>query len=269
MPDLALLTVLTTGDGGLTDQLNQLIPGVFVGRLLEASGVTLALTALAMPLAIMFGLALTLIRKSRIPLLSHVSLIYIEVVRGTPLLVQLFLVYFTLPKLGVAIDHLAAELTGYIVGAQDFFTWDSFPVGVFCLAANYAAYQAEILRAGIEAVDKGQREAALSLGMTERRAFTLVVWPQAFRIVVPPIINDLIAMMKDSCLVYVIGVQELLTVATSIGKARINMPEMLLAAAVIYLAMSLVAATLGRLLERKFGVTTSAKDKLARPDHGH
>src|SRR5476649_2838240 len=139
----------------------------------------------------------------------------------------MFLVYYSLPVLSL---YLHTRLL----------IFDPFPASILCLAGNYAAYEAEIHRAGLQAVDKGQREAALSIGMSERQAFFRVVLPQAFRIVVPPIMNDLIAMLKDTCLVSVINVGELLYVAMGIGKSRFNMPQMLVAAAVIYLIMSLV-----------------------------
>jgi len=208
-----------------------------------------------MPTAVLAGLALALMRHSRRRCLKWPAVAYIELMRGTPLLVQLYLVYFTLARFGEAMQtHLL--------------TWDNFTVGVFCLAANYAAYEAEILRAGIEAIDKGQREAALSIGMSEWQAFHLITLPQAFRIVVPPIVNDLIAMLKDSCLVSVIGVKELLNVAVGIGKARFTVPEMILSAAAIYLILSLACAAMGKYLERALKVRGAGELRL-EPAHGH
>jgi polar amino acid transport system substrate-binding protein len=207
--------------------------------LIRASGMTLLLTVLAMPLALLFGLGLALMGRSRNPLLSWPARAYIQIIRGTPLMVQIFLIYFTLP-----------ELAG-LLGLGGLLTFNNFVVGVLCLAANYAAYEAEIHRAGIDAVPKGQREAALSLGMSERQAFLSVVLPQSFRIILPPVLNDLISMLKDSCIVYVIGVRELLTVALGIGKAQFKVPQMLLAAALLYLILSLAADWLGRRLEAR------------------
>jgi len=207
-------------------------------RFLTATGNTLLLTLLSMPLAVCLGLALALMRSSRHRWLSWPASVYIEVVRGTPLLVQLYLVYFSLAQLGV---HWGTDLL----------TFDAFYVGVACLAGNYAAYEAEIHRAGLQAIDKGQREAALSIGMSERQSFFRVVLPQAFRIVIPPVINDLIAMLKDSCLVSVIGVQELLTVAQSVGKSRAAVAEMLVVAAIFYLALSLPCYYLGKYIENR------------------
>ncbi|MFN4257996.1 MAG: ABC transporter permease subunit [Gemmataceae bacterium] len=205
--------------------------------LLKAAQYTLLLTALSMPLALMAGLVLALLARSRNVLLRWPAVAYIQVMRGTPLLVQIYLIYYSLPQIG-------QEL-----GLGNLLTWPNLAVGVLCLSANYAAYEAEIHRAGIEAVPKGQREAALSIGMSERQAFVLVVLPQSFRIILPPVINDLVAMLKDSCLVSVIGVPELLQVALGIGKSRFIVPEMLIYAAIIYLILSLAADRLGKGLE--------------------
>ncbi|MGD0091933.1 MAG: amino acid ABC transporter permease, partial [Planctomycetota bacterium] len=172
--------------------------------LLSAAKNTLLLTAVSMPLAVFAGLLLGWMRLSRHSWLKWPAAAYIEAVRGTPLLVQVFVVHFSLAQLGEQLHTRAL-------------TFEPFTTGFLCLAGNYAAYEAEIIRAGLEAVDRGQREAALSIGMSERQAFCLIVLPQAFRIVVPPLINDLIAMLKDSCLVSAIGVPELLERAKSIG----------------------------------------------------
>ena len=204
--------------------------------LLYAARWPLFLTALSMPLAVFFGLILALMRMSRAAVLSWPAAAYIEIMRGTPLYVQLFLIYYTLPQIGVALN-------------VDFLTLDPFPTAVLCLAANYAAYEAEIHRAGLEAVDKGQREAALSIGMSEWQAFFLVTLPQAFRIVLPPVINDAIAMLKDSCLASAIGVRELLKEAESIGKnSEIGLPTMYIAAGVLYMILSLAFYALGQWL---------------------
>ncbi len=208
-----------------------------------------------MPLATCAGLVLALMRMSPRRWLSWPSAAYIELIRGTPLLVQLFLVYFSLAQLGNSLNTTLLTL-------------NPFTTGVLCLSGNYAAYQAEIHRAGLEAVDKGQREAALSIGLSEWQAFILIVLPQAFRIVVPPVINDLIAMLKDSCLVSVIGVQELLERARSIGKERDTVAQMLVVAAVIYLVMSLACYALGKYFEARLrarGAPELHLDQL----HGH
>ena len=238
-------TSLAQGSSGSFDWSVMLPP------LLKASLYTLLLTFLSMPLALLFGLVLALMGRSRQPWLSYPAWLYIQVVRGTPLLVQIYLIYYSLPQLG------------QLLGLGDMLTFNNLPVGVICLSANYAAYEAEIHRAGLEAVPKGQREAALSLGMSERQAFTYVVLPQSFRIILPPVLNDLISMLKDSCLVSVIGVQELLTVALGIGKSRFDVPTMLVLAALIYLVLSWAADWLGRRVEARLkrkGMTQIPKE---------
>lgn len=212
--------------------------GRIVLALLEGAALTLLLTAVSMPLALAAGLVLALMGRSKNPLLAWPARGYIQVVRGTPLLVQMYVIFFSLPKLG---EWLGTEAL----------TWPAFLVGVLCLSANYAAYEAEIHRAGIDAVPKGQREAALALGLSERQAFYSVVLPQSFRIILPPVLNDLISMLKDSCLVSVMGVSELLYVANTTGKATFQYAQLLLIAAAIYLLLSLIADWLGKRLEAR------------------
>jgi polar amino acid transport system substrate-binding protein len=206
--------------------------------LLRGAGVTLLLTAVSMPLAVALGLGLALMQTSRHAWLRWPATAYVQVVRGTPLLVQIFVVYFSLPRLG---EWLGTSLL----------TWPALPVGALCLTANYAAYEAEIHRAGLESVPKGQREAALSLGLSEGQVLWHVTLPQSFRVVLPPIVNDLISMLKDSCLVSVMGVGELLYVAQTTGKSTGHYGEMLLAAALLYLALSLLCDRLGKRLEER------------------
>jgi len=226
-----------------------------LAQLVKAMGYTLALTLLSMPLALALGLALALMRLSKRAWLSWPAVCYIELMRGTPLIVQVFLIYFSLPVLG---QSLGTELL----------TWPKFFVGVFCLTLNYAAYEAEIHRAGLQAVDKGQREAASSLGLSETQGFFLVVLPQALRIIVPPVINDLISMLKDSSIVSVIGVAELLCVAQALGRSSASTAQMLVIAAFFYLLLSLVCGSLGKWAEARLIVREAPELKLDQV-HGH
>lgn len=208
-------------------------------ELAVATGATVGLTAVSMPLAVAFGLVLALMERSGRRGLVWPARVYTQVVRGTPLLVQIFLVYYTLPVLGETI------------GLGRALVWPAFAVGVLCLAGNYAAYEAEIHRAGLDAVPRGQREAALALGLTPAQALWRVELPQSFRIILPPIVNDLVAMIKDTSLVYVIGVRELTAVALGLGKARLVVPQMLVVAAAFYLVVSLAADRVGKRLEAR------------------
>lgn len=137
------------------------------------------------------GLALTLLRRSKFKPISYIATAYVEFVRGTPLLVQIYIIYIGLPKL-IGIDM--PDMT----------------VGSIALALNSAAYISEIIRAGIEAVDKGQMEAARSLGMNQGLAMVHVIIPQAFKNILPALGNEFISVIKESSMVSVIGVAELM-----------------------------------------------------------
>jgi ABC-type amino acid transport system permease subunit len=192
---------------------------------------------------------------------------YIALVRGTPLLVQIFLVYFSLPPLGQWLHSVAPAFMQAALeplGGAAFLTLPALLVGALCLAANYAAYEAEVHRAGLEAVPAVQWDAARALGLTRAQAIRHVIAPQGVRIAMPAIINDLNSLIKDSCLVSVIGVTDLLGVCLGIGKARFSVPEMLVIAAVVYLALSVAGDLLGNWLERRL----RARGFATNPSHG-
>ncbi len=153
-------------------------------------------------------------RLSANPVINGVASLYVSLIRGTPLLVQIFVWTFAVAELGLVLPL--------------------FWAGIISLGVNYGAYMTEIFRAGIQAVPRGQREAAQALGMPERLIMRRIVLPQAFRIVIPAIGNDFIAMIKDTSLVFAIGIQELLFRANSAGRQTVNIMEALLFAAVVY-----------------------------------
>jgi polar amino acid transport system permease protein len=157
--------------------------------------------------------------------------LYVSLVRGTPLLVQVFFVYLALPELGIILP--------VIVG------------GIVALAFNYGAYMTEVFRAGIQAVPRGQREAAQALGMPERQIMTRIVLPQALRIVIPAVGNDFISMIKDSSLVYVLGVSELLFRASTLGRRELASLSALLIAALIYWMLTIIFSFFQERLERR------------------
>ncbi|MCE2881961.1 MAG: ABC transporter substrate-binding protein/permease [Planctomycetaceae bacterium] len=220
----------------------------------KGAGITVLLTIVAMPLATVAGLFLAIARLSPRAWLRRAAVAYITVVRGTPLLVQVFLAYFSLPPLGqwiyaVSPQFLQAALDP--LGGAAFLTLPPLFVGAMCLAANYAAYEAEVHRAGLEAVPAVQWDAARALGLSRAQTLRHVVVPQGVRIALPAIVNDLNSLIKDSCLVSVIGVTDLLGVCLGIGKARFTVPEMLVIAAAVYLALSVAGDLLGARLERR------------------
>jgi polar amino acid transport system permease protein len=198
------------------------------------------LTALAMPLAVMLGVLLAIAMRSPFRRIAWPARAYVVVVRGTPLLVQLYLVYYSLPALGLWLAGQVPSLSA-ILDVQAALTWPAFLVAIIVLAGNYGAYEAEVQRAGLDAVPDGQRKAALALGLSERTALWKIELPQGFRTVLPATINDLNSMIKDSSLVSLIAVPELMQVALGIGKATFMVPEVLALAALYYFALSWIA----------------------------
>jgi polar amino acid transport system permease protein/polar amino acid transport system substrate-binding protein len=198
----------------------------------RAALTTLLLACLSMPLAIVLGLAVALGRLYGPRWLAWLLAIYVEVLRGTPLLIQLFVLYYLLPHLGIGLP--------------------AFWAGVLGLAINYSAYEAEIYRAGLLAIPSGQMEAALSLGMSQRTALRRVIIPQAFRLVIPPVTNDFIALFKDTSICSVIAVLEL---AGRFRGLMVNHPgdlaKLSLLTAALYLMMSYPLSLLARRLEKK------------------
>ena len=201
--------------------------------LLVGAGVTIKITALSVALGVVIGLFVGIARISRIKILRVLAAIYVDFFRGTPLLVQIFLVYFALPV-----------ITGQRV--------DPFVAAIGSCGINSGAYVAEIFRAGIQSIDKGQMEAGRSLGMTWVQTMRYIIVPQAFKRVIPPLGNEFIALLKDSSLVSVIGFEEL----TRRGQLIIAKPygslEIWISVAVIYLAMTLTISRFVAYLERRY-----------------
>jgi polar amino acid transport system permease protein len=199
--------------------------------ILGGAGITILITVVSITFATILALLGAFGRLSRNPFVNGVASLYVSLVRGTPLLVQVFFVYLALPELGIVLP--------VIVG------------GIVALAFNYGAYMTEVFRAGIQAVPRGQREAAQALGMPEGLIMRRIVLPQALRIVTPAIGNDFISMIKDSSLVYVLGVPELLFRASTLGRRELASLSSLLIAAVIYWGLTIVFSAFQERLERR------------------
>ncbi len=196
---------------------------------------TLRITALSLVFGILLGTLVALARMSPVRWLSGLTLGYIELLRGTPLLVQIFLIFFGIP-----------QLTQQQI--------NEFVAGVIAFSINSSAYVAEILRAGIQSIPKGQREAALSLGFSPTQTLRYIILPQAFTRVIPPLVNEGITLLKNSSLLSAIAVVEL-TRAGQLISARTFKPfEMYLAVSLIYLTMTLVLSFVARQLERRWQV---------------
>src|SRR5581483_1840641 len=157
--------------------------------LIQSAGMTVILAGLSFPLASLLGVMIALGRLYGPGWLRPALVVYVEFIRGTPLMLQLYFIFFFLPVVGVNVP--------------------AFWTGILGLALNYAAYEAEIYRAGLQAIPRGQMEAGLALGMSRWKALRLCIVPQAVRIVIPPVINDFIALFKDTSVVSVITLVEL------------------------------------------------------------
>lgn len=203
----------------------------YVPLLLKAACVTIVLSFLAMGLAVAAGFLLCLGKLYGSWAIHKFCSGYIEVIRGTPLLIQLYLLYYGLPNLGIQLN--------------------AFVAGVLGMGLNYAAYEAEIYRAGILSVAKGQDEAARSLGMTRRQSLRYVIVPQAFRTILPPSTNDFIALFKDTSLVSVITVTELTRAYDMAATATYRFLQLGLLTALLYFLMSYPLSLWARALERK------------------
>lgn len=211
----------------------------FSPMLLAGTAVTIKLTLLSMAVAMIVGLVVALARLSRQRLLRLPATVYVEFMRGTPLLLQLFYIYYVLPFFGIRIE--------------------AFTAGVLGLSLNYAAYLSEVYRSGILAIPAGQREAALSLGMSPALVMRRIILPQAFRIVVPPIGNYFIALFKDSALAAVITIPELLRRGNLLAASTFKHFEIYTMVAFIYLLISYPASLGVAYLERRLRLETRAE----------
>lgn len=203
----------------------------FVPLLLEGAVMTVLLSCLSMALAVLLGFSLCYGKLYGRTVTRGLCSAYIEVIRGTPLLIQLYLLYYGLPNLGIELNPLVAAVLG--------------------MGLNYAAYEAEIYRAGLMAVPKGQTDAARSLGMTPNQCLWYIVLPQAVRTILPPSTNDFIALFKDTSLVSIITVTELTHAYSVAATTTYRFLELGLVTAALYFAMSYPLSVWSRSLERK------------------
>ena len=205
--------------------------------ILQAVLVTIMLAFLAEALGVVLGLALALLKISRFRILSFPAQVYIDVFRGTPLLVQIIFIYFATPLVGLRFESL-------------------FFAGLTALTLNSAAYVAEIFRSGIQSIDKGQMEAGRASGLSYTQTMRYIIVPQAFRRVIPPLTNEFVVIIKDTSIVSVIGLEELLRAARVLQSATANATP-LVVAALIYLAICLPLIYLANGLERRLNRRTA------------
>ncbi|WP_366516779.1 amino acid ABC transporter permease [uncultured Clostridium sp.] len=202
--------------------------------LLKALHITLSLSILGMLLGLAVGILLTFIRLYKIPVLKQLAEIYISFFRGTPLLVQLFLLYFGLPQIFPLLKGM-----------------DAYTASLIGLGFNASAYIAEILRSSISAIDKGQMEASLSLGMSSFQGLYRIILPQAFRIAIPPLGNIFVDTVKGSSLAFTLGVVDILATAQMAAASSYKFFESYIIVALLYWILILIFNFLQRKLEKK------------------
>ncbi|MHB8604568.1 MAG: ABC transporter permease subunit [Thermoplasmatota archaeon] len=242
-PGTFTATLRITDDAGRTDTATSpvVVGSTFYGRLLRVwhdrdsfilgAKITVELAVISIFVGFFVAIPLALMRVSRFWILKAPATVYVEVIRGTPLLVQILISWLVLPQLGLKLDI--------------------FWAGAVALIANTAAYQSEVIRAGIQSIPSGQLEAALSLGMTYTQAMRLVVLPQAFRLVIPPLGNEFIILLKDTSLVSVIGVVELTRIGSIFSARTFLVLETWLAVAFVYFVMTYALSFTLKRLERR------------------
>jgi polar amino acid transport system permease protein len=207
--------------------------------------VTMGVTLIAFILTLFTGLLAALGRLSKNKIIRGLTTIYVEIARGIPLLVQLLFWYFAFPSLIQAIGRLIQyrPLERYLA--------NPFAMAILGLTFCYAAYMSEIYRAGIQSIPKGQNEAARSLGMTHNQAMRYVILPQAFRVILPPVGNEFISLLKDSSLVSVVAVADMTRRGREFMAANFLPVETWMMIALLYLVMTLISARVVAWIERK------------------
>jgi arginine/lysine/histidine transport system permease protein len=213
----------------------------YYGFYLNGAKSTVLIAAFTVAIGTVFGIILALMRLSKNPLFKIISTSYIEFIRGTPLLVQLYIIFYGLPMMGIRfpdVPGLGSDFPGFVAG-------------IITLSINSGAYVAEIIRAGIQAIDKGQMEAARSLGMTHSMSMRFIIIPQAFRNILPALGNEFITIIKESSIVSIIGIHELMYNADTVRGNTFKPFEPLIVAAIMYFVLTFTLSKLLGLVERR------------------
>ena len=211
---------------------------------LQGVPVTVGVTLIAMVTGAVLGLVLALMKMSRIKVLTALASLYIEVIRGTPLIVQALIMAYGLPQLMQSI------------GINFRWTYLIIPAIIVC-GLNSAAYVAEVIRSGIQAVDKGQMEAARSIGMTKRQAMQLIVIPQALKIVLPSFGNEFVSLIKETSVLSYVGVVEILRKGALWNAATFNTFEAYIGVALVYMLLTIPSSKLVKRLEKKMSTVSA------------
>lgn len=200
-------------------------------QLLEGLVMTLKIFILTLVLSLPLGIVVSLGRVSKVKILKGITGLYVLVMRGTPLLLQIVFIYFGLPLVGINVER--------------------FPAALFALVLNYGAYFAEIFRGGILSIDRGQYEGAEVLGLSQRDVFFRIILPQAVKNILPPVSNEIITLVKDTALVYVVGLDELLKIGKIASNTLASLLPLVLVG-IIYLTIIAVLSKVLAIVEKKF-----------------
>ena len=199
------------------------------------------ITAVSAVLGILLGSLIAIVRIKKVPVLNQILVVFISFMRGTPFLVQLFLIYFGVPEIMSHLGMNVRNLPGLV-----------FVYVVFTL--HIAAYSAEIMRASISAVSQGEKEAAMAIGMTELQSYVRIILPQAFTLSIPPLTNLIIGMLKGTALVFNVGVVDMMRRADLMGGNSQRYLELFVDAAIIYAVLIFIVTTAGRWIEKRYTV---------------
>ncbi|WP_160685182.1 amino acid ABC transporter permease [Clostridium sp. C2-6-12] len=200
-------------------------------QVLEGLKVTLEIFALTLILSIPLGIIVAVMRTSKSLILREISGVYVLIMRGTPLLLQIIVIFFGLPIVGI--------------------TFNRFPAAILAFTLNYGAYFGEIFRAGIMSIDNGQVEGAQVLGLSSKDIFFRIILPQAFKRVIPPVANEVTTLVKDTSLVYVVGIDELLKIGEMATNREVSLMPLLIVG-VVYLIVIAVFSKVLKIIEEKY-----------------
>ncbi|WP_195429572.1 amino acid ABC transporter permease [Clostridium sp. D46t1_190503_E9] len=209
--------------------MNEII--AFIPQVLEGLKVTIEIFIITLILSIPLGAIIALGRISKIKILKSITGIYVLILRGTPLLLQILFIFFGLPLINVSIPR--------------------FPAAILAMVLNYGAYFGEIFRAGIISIDKGQFEGAEVLGLSKKDTFFRIIMPQALKRIFPPVANEIVTLVKDTALVYVVGLDELLKIA-KIASNRLSSIMPFVVIAVVYLLFNGIITKVLESIEKRF-----------------
>jgi polar amino acid transport system permease protein len=255
--------ILVLTNQNYQDTMLVLIKGRPTAKALEGIMLTIRITLVSFAIAVTIGLFTGLARVSKNIILNNVATFYVEVIRGMPLVVLMLYVAFVLLPLGIDLINSIGQALNITALAELSLRNISFEVrAIAALAIGFGAYEAEIFRAGIVSIERGQMEAARSLGMTYIQAMRYVILPQAIRRVLPPLGNDFIALLKDSSLATVLAVPELTQLGRVQRSSTFRVFEVFNSVAFLYLTMTLVLSFLVRMLERR--LSSDSRDESIR-----